>query len=166
MSPHCEQGGRLPGLVPDAAPRVTCPWWGRRDRLPPWSPHTHLLMDWLADLARGLSLMYTFTFRLLSRLAPLLALSKVSGDQEPDSSGPVGSTNTTHLHPAPNSDWGLLGKSGCCCYLPHPNPPDANSVASPSEAHSHSNASSLAFRMLLRRGPTAASRQVALRRCV
>lgn len=25
-----------------------------RDQHPPWSPYTHLLMDWLEDLAQGL----------------------------------------------------------------------------------------------------------------
>lgn len=53
---------------------------------------------------------------------------------------PLAPSTQLRLGP-PGRIWVLL--------LPPPHPPGLNSVSSPSEAHSHSNASSLAFRMLL-----------------
>ena len=121
-SPHTPlltgNGGKQ---APRSCPRRTATdERGRKTGCLPGHPHT--LVDGLGGRSgpgpaqRVLSLTYTFRFRLVSKLVPLLALPKVSGEQEPVHFVMVGSSSLTPRVPGTftNSEWGSLGKAGCC----------------------------------------------------
>lgn len=148
MSPHCEQEGRLPGFVPDAEPRVNCPWRGRK--------------GWAASLVTPHTLVDGLVGRSgtgpVSNLDVQIAACVQTGTSACPLQGQWGSGARfictcelfQHNPPAPSTQL-RLGPPGriWVLLLPPPHPPGSNSVSTPSEAHSHSNASSLAFRMLL-----------------
>lgn len=137
--------GRFQGVVPDPEPRMNCPWRGRKG----WAaslvtPHT--LVDGLVG-GSGPGLPVSSVFNLYVQISAYVQTGPLQGQWGAGaqfilklSSLPTQPTCTQHGTQI-GASWENLGAAAT--HLPIPQ--SSNSVPSPSEAHGHSDASSLTF---------------------